>query len=239
MLRTLAVFVLCFCISVNASSRTEEIRMGGIKVVIPAPNGFVSLRSVSPTEFQRLSRIFSESVNTVSIFVEDKYVAELMKRGTADISRFYAVHAPESGNLDLTYERFREVRDRLKKRLAKNDGNKLLNELEEKRAIDYSALGIFYDNNYSIGYLDIVNNNLRSNKAPAPDVVLLTTNIVNVGRLLLFNTYSQYNTPDDLKWIKKTSESWSKDIYQENNIFANEDWREKLGNILDNKKQNY
>ncbi len=235
MLRTLAVFVLCFCTSVNAGSRTEEIRMGGIKVVIPAPNGFVSLRSVSPTEFQRLSRIFSESVNTVSIFVEDKYVAELMKHGAADISRFYAVHAPESGNLDLTYERFREVRDRLKKRIAKNDGNKLLNELKEKRAIDYSALGVFYDNNYSIGYLDIVNNNLHSNTASTPDVVLLTTNIVNVGRLLLFNAYSQYNTSDDLNWIKNTSESWSKEIYQENNIFANDDWREKLGDILGDK----
>ena len=229
--------ILLVLTSVSACfSKITTVHLGGTSISLQAPRGFHEIASLSP-EYRRLAEINTYKNNRLlAVYFSEEDVGRIMKDEDAKMGRYMLVQTMESAaNKKISKSQFIDFAggmkddqyklwDQYKSKIVpwlENTSDNISNEYD---FIDYEMkigepvpLGIYYDTPEAFSFALLTKYSGSKGGNAFKSVVIGGSTVMLINKKMLFvYVYANFNSQDDIDWVRGISKSWIKSIQSVN-----------------------
>jgi hypothetical protein len=233
MKRLFSKFIFIVCLTICFYSNASEIIVGNVNIDIPDLAGFTAIGS-EPNEIIEISRgLCPSTYRLLSVFLTKEDAEKFMLDRSGNYDRYLVLQSLKEFEKDwISEDRFKEIRILIRNTLdsqlkdqsefLKKTGENLtktLNKAVEIKVGEIMPLGIDFESADSISYSQLAKTELISGerKIETDNAGSITTVLVK-GKVIYLFVYSRYRTDEDIEWVRKTAEEYTKKILSKNDI---------------------
>jgi hypothetical protein len=218
-----------------AGTQSITIEVGGKTIHVPSPAGFHEISELSP-DTRKLSETMVPSYNRLlAVFVSESDLGRIMKGEPLEFEQYMFLqvyrkveHTNVSGSQFKQFVgQFKQENETLLERVKDRIGP-LLDDMSGKLSKDYGVLGklklgetvplgIFIEQNDAVGIAFLVKSQV-SVEGQQIDVLMASgMSYIRVkGKILFAYVHSNYETQNNLEWVRTTSRKWVDQILATN-----------------------
>ena len=227
-----------------AGTQNVSISIGDQSINIPAPEGFYEVSHLSE-EVRKIGETFIPPDNRLlAIFVSGKNFGRLMKdewnwvRDYSGLGDKYMIvqgyRKDENKNVQkLEFEAFKEhikqqhniVYEKIKDRvdvIIKKGVEQISQEYDVSLDLKVDTpvpLGVFMDKTDVIGFASLMKGQALLNGTSVSRLVVVGTSFLKMqGKILFVYVYSNFDTSEDLDWVRTASSTWVDQIFLKNEM---------------------
>ncbi len=210
-----------------ASTHSVTIKIGKKNIYVPAPAGFHEISRLSP-ETRKLSETMTPPNNRLlAVFVSESDLGRIMKEESPEFGRYMFLQVYRKfENTDASSVLFRQFVDQIKKEqeillekvrykvgpLLDNATGKLSKDLGismKMKVGEQVSLGVFMEENDAVGFAVLSKVQVSVEGEKLDHLIVSGVAIIRAkGKILYAYIYSNYQTQEDLEWIRNTLRRW-------------------------------
>ena len=229
MMRWLLLLSLVFSLNCEAAANVAVAeQIGGVKITISAPQGFVEPSSVS-ADLRHFGETITPPTNRLlALFVLDADIIRSAAGKAPEFKRYFMAQTLRKiESLSLSLRDFAKIKDIVRKQHQElfdrqkstnqsnidsamhNLGQRYDNPSLSLRLGDTLALGVFDERENSISVATVTKYKvmLHGKSDEVPMAVVMTFAFAK-GKTFYLYTYSTYKSDADLQWVRSASQEW-------------------------------
>lgn len=210
-----------------AATQSVTIKIGKKNIYVPAPAGFHEISRLSP-EIRKQAETFTPPNNRLlAVFVPESDLGRIMKGESPESGRYMFLQVYRKfENTDASSVLFRQFVDPMKKEqeillekvrykvgpLLDNAARTLSKDLGISMKVkigEQVSLGMFMEENDAVGFAVLSKAQVSVEGQNLDRLVVSGVAIIRAkGKILFAYIYSNYQTQEDLEWIRDTLRRW-------------------------------
>ena len=223
--------VLSLFLTLGLPCAALEVEVGGSKVKLPAPEGFIEVSTLHPASRQKAETLTPPSNRLLAVYMDQADFEAVNHGQSASWSRYMMVQTDrQSEGFTISLSDFDQVRQ-----VLTNQQDVLLEHVKEQVNGYFDSiqtgddprskielgnllpLGVFADNHRRHASESLSKFRRTDQKLDEGYLVAGATNVLHVGNRIIFAyVYTTYESEDDRQWIRQVSDQWSAEILTEN-----------------------
>lgn len=217
-------------LSINAAADTSSLTttVGGTQLTVPSPAGYHEISTLSPEARTIAEQMTPESNRLLGIFVSEADLGLVLKGELPAFSRYMLLQSNRQfESYDLTEKDFHQLSSEIEKRqklLLANVNDDIARQFDRSsksiseqyktdfslRAGEQAPLGVYLEEPRAFGFA-MLSKYQTEISGTAEDLVVVggANFLMAENKLLYAYVYSNFDSQDDIDWVRKTSKSWT------------------------------